>query len=152
MGYPQLSATHIYEDNQATFDITHKAVKQRRSKHWAMRAHYTQELQELDVIKIDGKDQLADYFTKNNPPTLHKERTPHFVQYTAKPGENLQDKIQGHENKITNGKSLQHNANNKTYKKQAKYSCRLQRCYLYEWLSVQVLYMFRGLFSDVTEN
>ena len=86
-----------------------------------MRAHYTQELQELgviDVIKIDGKDQLADYFTKNNPPTLHKERTPHFVQYTAKPGENLQDKIQGHENKITNGKSLQHNANNKTYKKQ----------------------------------
>jgi hypothetical protein len=88
IGYPQTAptGTEIYEDNQATFDITHKAVKQRRSKHWAMRAHYTQELQQLgiiNVIKIDGTDQLADYYTKNNPPKLHSERTPKFVQYTA---------------------------------------------------------------------
>ena len=88
MGYPQPTqpGTPIYEDNAATFEIAHKAVKQRRSKHWAMRHHYTQELQEqgiIDVTKIDGADQLADYFTKNNPPKLHSERTPKFVQYIA---------------------------------------------------------------------
>ena len=88
IGYPQptLPGTQIYEDNAATCEITHKAVKQRRSKHWAMRYHYTQELQQegiIDVVKIDGADQLADYYTKNNPPKLHNERTQQFVQYPA---------------------------------------------------------------------
>jgi hypothetical protein len=87
-GYIQDFPTPIYEDNQATYAIVHKAIKQRKSKSWAMRDHATQEMQAqrvIDVTKIPGADQLADYFTKNNPPALHAARTPLFVTYPAKP-------------------------------------------------------------------
>ena len=88
-GYVQDVPTPIYEDNSATYAIVHKAIKQRKSKSWAMKDHATQEWQAqrvIDVTKIPGEDQLADYFTKNNPPALHAARTPLFVTYPAKPG------------------------------------------------------------------
>jgi hypothetical protein len=77
--------TPTYEDNQPAVDIANQLAKQKRSRSWHMHLHSVQEAVkdgEIQVVKIPGKDQMADPFTKNLPPAEHATAAQHFVTYT----------------------------------------------------------------------
>jgi hypothetical protein len=87
LGYPQ-HATSIVSDNSCAVGVATKTVTQRRSKCIDMRFNWIQDRvadKTFDVIWQPGKDNLADYFTKNHPVHHFKAmrstyvRTPHLL-------------------------------------------------------------------------
>ncbi len=70
LGYPQKKATVIYEDNQAGIALSTNRITSKRSKHIAIRYHFTRERiesEEIELEYIKTEHQLADIFTKPLP-------------------------------------------------------------------------------------
>ncbi|CAN0071865.1 unnamed protein product, partial [Phaeothamnion confervicola] len=70
LGAAQLEATPLHEDNEACMLMANSAGHTRRSRHIAIRYHYTRELIEDNVIQLVSTathGQLADGLTKNLP-------------------------------------------------------------------------------------
>uniref|UniRef100_A0A2N9HCD2 Reverse transcriptase Ty1/copia-type domain-containing protein n=1 Tax=Fagus sylvatica TaxID=28930 RepID=A0A2N9HCD2_FAGSY len=71
MGAPQTTSTPIHCDNRSAIHIAHNDVFHERTKHIEIDYHFIRHhLQQsaLHLLSISSKDQLADVFTKSNPP------------------------------------------------------------------------------------
>ena len=74
MGYPQ-PATPMKTDNSTTDGIINNTMKQRRSKAIDMRFHWLRDRTRQGQFYIfwdSGKNNLADYYTKHHPASLHR--------------------------------------------------------------------------------
>jgi hypothetical protein len=79
MGYPQQPPTRINVDNQACIAITRNPVQQTKTKHYAIKLHYTRELVlggTIDLVYVPTDENNADVFTKG----LGKTKTLKFTQ------------------------------------------------------------------------
>jgi len=73
MGYKQ-PPTQLYADNTAAVGIANDTVKLRRSKAIDMRYHWIRDRVRQKIFQViwsDGKDNVADYFTKIQPTKRH---------------------------------------------------------------------------------
>jgi hypothetical protein len=64
---PQPGTTVIYEDNQSAIRLADNETSHKRTKHIAVKYHYTKEQQDFGSITIRyvaSEDNLADFFTK----------------------------------------------------------------------------------------
>jgi hypothetical protein len=71
-GY-QIKCIPICTDNQGSIFIGCNPVQERRTKHIDIHYHYVHECienKDVSVVFIEGKDNLADMFTKNLGTTL----------------------------------------------------------------------------------
>jgi hypothetical protein len=71
MGAPQTTSTPIHCDNRSAIHIAHNDVFHERTKHIEIDYHFIRHhLQQsaLHLLSVSSKDQLADVFTKSNPP------------------------------------------------------------------------------------
>jgi hypothetical protein len=69
LGFPQTEPTKIYCDNLAAVSLTKNPVIHQRSKHIDMRFHRIRDhvkRGDVEVIGIDGKENIADACTKPN--------------------------------------------------------------------------------------
>ena len=69
LGYRQ-PATTLYADNMAAVGIANDTVKLRRSKAIDMRYHWIRDRVRQGIFEVlwsEGKDNIADYFTKTQP-------------------------------------------------------------------------------------
>lgn len=75
LGYPQKDPTPLYCDNNGTVDFTHDPHGHTRMKHIDIRAHFIRNQVNkglIDVIRISGKENPADVFTKPLARIMHK--------------------------------------------------------------------------------
>jgi hypothetical protein len=64
---PQKGPTTIWEDNQTAIKLAEDETSHKRTKHIAVKYHYSKEQQDIDTISISyisSEDNLADFFTK----------------------------------------------------------------------------------------
>ena len=69
LGYRQ-PATALHADNMAAVGIANDTVKLRRSKAIDMRYHWIRDRVRQGIFEVlwsEGKDNIADYFTKTQP-------------------------------------------------------------------------------------
>jgi hypothetical protein len=67
IGISQKKPTTIWKDNQTTIKLTEDEMSHKRTKHIAVKYHYSKEQQDIGTISISyisSKDNLADFFTK----------------------------------------------------------------------------------------
>jgi hypothetical protein len=67
VGFPQPTATDIFEDNEACIAMTKTIVCSSKSRHIKMEHHYIRELvkdKEVHLKSCDTKEMIADIFTK----------------------------------------------------------------------------------------
>ena len=72
--YPQTGPTILQCDNNGTVDFTHDPHGHTRMKHIDIRAHFIRNQVNsgtIDVIRISGKENPADVFTKSLARVLH---------------------------------------------------------------------------------
>jgi hypothetical protein len=70
IGYPMITATPIYGDNQGSIFIASNPITERRTKHIDIKFHYIrQEIERNHVAPffVEGVNNTADLFTKNLP-------------------------------------------------------------------------------------
>jgi hypothetical protein len=87
MGHNQ-AATPIQTDNACAAGIANKTVKQRRSKAIDMRFYWIRDHIKQGQFIIHwrkGTDNIADYFTKHNPPAHHKHIRYNYLFEMHKP-------------------------------------------------------------------
>ena len=78
MGFPQ-PATPLKTDNNTANGILNNTMKQKRSKAIDVRFYWLRDRAKQGQFHIfwdSGKNNLADYFTKHHPATLHKLMRP----------------------------------------------------------------------------
>jgi hypothetical protein len=69
-GYPQVSATKIFEDNQGCIALARNPVLHKRTKHIEIRYHFIRERIESKQVQLEyvpTQKQLADIMTKALP-------------------------------------------------------------------------------------
>ena len=74
LGYPQ-PPTIIMCDNTCAIGIATDSIKQKRSKAIDMRFHWVRDRVrqgQFSISYIKSEDNVADYFTKNLNPDMHK--------------------------------------------------------------------------------
>jgi histone deacetylase 1/2 len=78
IGFPQTSATTMFEDNAACIKMSSNIGVSGRNKHLEVKMHFVRDLVAKNVVKllkIGTADQRADIFTKNLPrPSFEKHR------------------------------------------------------------------------------
>jgi len=70
LGFPQLEATIMYEDNEACIGLTKDPVNHSMSRHISIRFHYVREqckAENIKMIYLQTKQQVADLLTKYLP-------------------------------------------------------------------------------------
>ena len=74
MGMKQMKATTVYGDNAGSLQIAKNPAMHSKAKHIAVKYHFIRELvesQQVEVVKIGTKEQLADGMTKALPKATH---------------------------------------------------------------------------------
>lgn len=69
----------IFCDNQTAIELTKNAMFHKRSKHIDISYHYTRELVEKSIVKIDyisTQYMIADILTKSLPKSKHQNCLP----------------------------------------------------------------------------
>ena len=82
LGYPETTASTIYEDNTACIAQSKNPVNFKRSRHVNLRFHYLRELtetREVECSYISTHEQLADALTKPLPGPQFNKLCSHFV-------------------------------------------------------------------------
>ncbi|CAM9655377.1 unnamed protein product [Phaeothamnion confervicola] len=77
LGAAQLKATPLHEDNEACMLMANSAGHTRRSRHIAIRYHYTRELIEekiIQLVRIDGRLLKGSWLTHGLTKNLPRER------------------------------------------------------------------------------
>ena len=67
IGYPQSSASVLYEDNRGAIELSRNPKFHKRSKHIRTRYHFSRECLENEAISLEhcaSEDMIADIFTK----------------------------------------------------------------------------------------
>jgi hypothetical protein len=67
-GLPQTGSTLIREDNQTAIKLAEDETFHKRTKHIAVKYHYSKEQQDLDITSIfymSTENNIADFFTKS---------------------------------------------------------------------------------------
>jgi hypothetical protein len=70
IGYPMITATPIYGDNQGSIFIASNPITERRTKHIDIKFHYIRqeiERNHVALFFVEGVNNTADLFTKNLP-------------------------------------------------------------------------------------
>ena len=81
LGHPQ-KRTIVKTDNTTSAGFVTKTMKEKRSKTWDMRYNWLRDEIVRKIIDVQwgkGKDNMADYFTKNHPPSHHREKRNDYV-------------------------------------------------------------------------
>jgi hypothetical protein len=81
LGHPQ-PATTIQTDNECAMGIANDTVKQKRSKAIDMRFYWVRDRVRQGQFIVHwkrGPTNLADYFTKHHPPSVHREIRPTYL-------------------------------------------------------------------------
>jgi hypothetical protein len=71
IGLPQTGPTLIREDNQTVIKLTEDETSHKKTKHIAVKYHYSKEQQDLGITSISyvsTEDNIADFFTKSPAP------------------------------------------------------------------------------------
>lgn len=74
-GYPQPTSP-IFCDNLCAVGIANDDIKMKRMKYVDIKYHWLRDRvrsKDLSVLKISGKTNVADYFTKDHPVDKHHE-------------------------------------------------------------------------------
>lgn len=74
LGYPQHDPTCLFCDNNGTVVCTHDPHSHSRMKHIDIRSHFIRDCvnkRHIDVLRVSGKENLADIFTKPLARVLH---------------------------------------------------------------------------------
>jgi hypothetical protein len=82
LGFPQLTPTKIYEDNQGALALADKMHLRNRSKHIGLRFCFVQRLKELGIISgeyIPSVDQHSDIGTKFVSENVFEHHTPYLL-------------------------------------------------------------------------
>ena len=82
LGFPQLTPTKIYEDNQGALALVKKMHLRNRSKHVGLRFCFVQRLEELGIIsgQYNPSDkQHSDIATKFVPEKVFEHHTPYLL-------------------------------------------------------------------------
>jgi hypothetical protein len=82
MGYEQMAATIIHEDNESAIDCTKNPVSHSKMKHIDVKYHVIRdyiEQQQIKVQWISTDEQLADMFTKPLPPSTFIRLRDHLI-------------------------------------------------------------------------
>jgi uncharacterized beta-barrel protein YwiB (DUF1934 family) len=67
IGIPQKEPTTIRKDNQTVIKLAEDETSHKRTKHIAVKYHYSKEQQDIGTISISyisSEDNLTDFFTK----------------------------------------------------------------------------------------
>jgi len=83
LGLAQSGATTIWEDNQATIQMSKNPVNHQRCRHIALKYFYIRDLVETGIVKLEyirTEHQLADIFTKATKREDFLRLRPHLVQ------------------------------------------------------------------------
>ena len=110
MGYPQ-PATPLKTDNSTADGIINGTMKQKRSKAIDMRFHWIKDRTkrgQFHVFWDSGKNNLADFYTKHHPASLHRLLRPIHTFIEGVSPDTLQGCIE-----IMNGKQTTGNPNPK---------------------------------------
>jgi len=86
LGWPQ-GITPIYTDNRCAEGIANDTLKLQKSKAMDMRFHWVRDRVrqgQFQVIWRKGSENLADYFTKNHPPSHYRMMRPVLVRTPTK--------------------------------------------------------------------
>ena len=97
MGHPQ-PPTPIQTDNSTAAGIINDKVKQRKSRTIDMRFYWVRDhvkQGEFLVYWKPGRDNLADYYTKNHPPAHHKAMRAIYLYTEGKKSSELQCTLRG---------------------------------------------------------
>ena len=76
MGFPQQGPTTIKEDNQTAIKLAKDETSHKRTKHIAVKYHYSKQQQDLGVTAIQyvaTEENLADFFTKPQARVQHQD-------------------------------------------------------------------------------
>lgn len=74
LGFPQKEATVLFCDNNGTIACTHDPHQHTKMKHIDIRAHFIRDCvnnRTIDVIRVPGKENVADIMTKSLQRILH---------------------------------------------------------------------------------
>jgi hypothetical protein len=94
LGYPQ-EATPIYTDNACAMGIANETINMKKSKTMDMRFHWIRDQRKQGTYTIQwqpGKDNYADYFTKEHPTSHHKKMR---FKYLTKTQTNISESPKG---------------------------------------------------------
>ena len=92
LNHPQ-PPTPIRTDNSTADGIMNKTIKQKQSKAMDKRFYWLQdriEQKQFRVFWAPGKENLADYYTKNHSPSTHKRLRPIYTYIKGKSPTSLQ--------------------------------------------------------------
>ena len=81
MGHKQ-NKTEVSTDNTTSTGFVHKTMKEKRSKTWDMRYNWLRDEVVKKIINVKwkkGESNMADYFTKNHPPSHHREKREDYI-------------------------------------------------------------------------
>jgi hypothetical protein len=76
IGISQKGPTIIRKDNQTAIKLTEDETSHKRTKHIAVKYHYSKEQQDISTISISyisSEDNLADFFTKPQYRVQHQQ-------------------------------------------------------------------------------
>jgi hypothetical protein len=76
IGISQKGPTTIREDNQIAIKLVEDETSHKRTKHIAVKYHYSKEQQDIGTISISyisSEDNLADFFTKPQHRVQHQQ-------------------------------------------------------------------------------
>ena len=76
MGHPQ-PPTPIKTDNASALGYIYNNIRQKRSKSFDMKFHWLRDREHQKQFRYywdKGSNNNADYFTKNHPPAVHREK------------------------------------------------------------------------------
>ena len=81
MGHKQ-GKIQVSTDNTTSTGFVNKTMKEKKSKTWDMRYNWLRDdvvKKIINVVWKKGEDNMADYFTKNHPPSHHKEKRKDYI-------------------------------------------------------------------------
>ena len=81
LGHKQ-NKTVVISDNTTSTGYVNKTMKEKKSKTWDMRYNWLRDDIVKKIISVKwkrGKENMADYFTKNHPPSYHKEKRRDYI-------------------------------------------------------------------------
>ena len=81
--------TPMQTDNEMAQGFATKSIKQRKSKTISMNFYWVQDQQTLGTVDIFWRPKelnMADYFTKHQPPLIHRKMRPLLLFQSNSPG------------------------------------------------------------------
>ena len=88
MGVPQTTSTPIYYDNRTAIHIAHNDDFHEHTKHIEIDCHFIRhhfQQSALHLLFVSSEDQLADVFTKSNPPGRLRNLVSKFKMASSSP-------------------------------------------------------------------